>query len=282
MANVGKFNLILRVGIFAFTGIVTLQLVSLLLNWTGYLIQAAMAVFASAAVANTLTLRIYERARLSDIGLGWKRSSPKHLLIGFAGGLGSALLVTGLPVLAGLATIQRDPASTFNLPSLLFVSIVLLFGAVGEEMLFRGYACQLLMQQNGLFATLLPVSALFAVAHSNNLSSNYLGLFNTFLWGLLLGISFLRSGDLWLPIGIHFGWNWGLPLLGTNVSGFTMGTTGLILKWNVGPVWSGGDYGPEGGLLSTLVLPILGYWLWKAPIETEVPYLLLPADESTQ
>jgi uncharacterized protein len=278
MANVGKLKLILRVGIFAFTGIVTLQLVSLLLNWTGYLVQAAMAVFASAAVANALTLRIYERASLNDIGLGWRPSSPRHLLIGFAGGLGSALLVTGGPVLLGLASIERDPARAFSLPSLLFVSVVLLFGAVGEEMLFRGYACQLLMKHNGMFSTLMPVSALFALAHSNNLSSDYLGLFNTFLWGLLLGLSFLRSGDLWLPIGIHFGWNWGLPLLGSNVSGFTMGTTGLILKWNVGKLWSGGDYGPEGGLLSTLVLPILGYWLWKAPVETQVPYLLQEDD----
>ncbi len=68
------------------------------------------------------------------------------------------------------------------------------------------------------------------------------------LWGLVLGYAFYRSGDLWLPIGIHFGWNWALPLVGVRVSGFTMGLTGLAVRWKAGPLWSGGDYGIEGGL----------------------------------
>lgn len=279
MPNPGTTGLALRVGIFAITGILTLQLVSFLLAWTGLLVQAAMAVFASAAVANALSLRIYERGGISDVGLGWKLGSGRNLSIGLVGGLLSALAVTGLPVLVGMASISRAPEGSFSLTSFLFVLCVMIFGAFGEELLFHGYAFQLLMRKLGLFQTLLPVGVLFAAAHANNLSANWMSFFNTFLWGVFLGLCFLRSGDLWLPIGVHLGWNWALPLLGANVSGFKMATTGLVMNWHVASIWSGGDYGPEAGILTTLVLPLLGWCLFKAPIITSRPQMFEEFDE---
>ena len=46
------------------------------------------------------------------------------------------------------------------------------------------------------------------------------------LFGVLFGYAYLRTSALWLPIGLHFGWNVVLPLFGANLSGFTMGVTG--------------------------------------------------------
>ncbi len=273
MPKLGQTGLFLRVGIFMITGILTLQFVSMLLGWAGLLVQAAMAVFASAAIANALSLRIFERGGISDIGLGWRPGSSRNLGFGLLGGAVSALAVTGIPVIFGLATITKDPNYSFSFPSFAFVLAVMVFGAFGEEMLFHGYAFQLLMRKLGAFQTLLPVGVLFAAAHANNLSADWMSFFNTFLWGTFLGLCFLRSGDLWLPTGVHLGWNWALPLLGANVSGFKMATTGLVLNWNIGPLWSGGDYGPEASILTTLVLPALGWCLYKAPIETTRPQI---------
>ena len=81
-------------------------------------------------------------------------------------------------------------------------------------MLFRGYAFQYLIGKMGPFATILPFGVLFGIVHGNNPNLTWLGLLNTAAWGVLLGFAFLRSGDLWLPIGLHFGWNWALPLFG--------------------------------------------------------------------
>ena len=61
---------------------------------------------------------------------------------------------------------SRSRTSTSSWPSLLFVSIILLFGAVGEEMLFRGYGFQVLVKAIGPFATILPMAVLFGLAHS--------------------------------------------------------------------------------------------------------------------
>jgi len=240
---------------------------------------AALGTFAAAAIANSVVLRIYERGRLADIGMHWNAASRRNLLIGFAGGAGASCLVLGVPLLVGIAEIRPDPEFPASPAAFLFVSLVLLFGAVGEELLFRGYGFQVLVAGIGPFAAILPVSILFAVLHSGNDYATPLALVNTAGWGVILGVAFLRSGDLWLPIGLHFGWNWLLPIFGVSLSGFTMNTVGYAMHWSVGDLWSGGAYGPEGGVLTSLVLIALAAYLWKAPIDGQPAFLLQPRRE---
>jgi membrane protease YdiL (CAAX protease family) len=281
-------GVILRVGIFVLLVILGLTvfplLIALVTGPGGYFVTAAMGTFAAAAVANAIPVRIYERGRLVDIGMGWSAASRRNLALGILGGIGAALVVLIGPVLVRAADVEAAPDSHLQWGSLIFVSIVLLFGAVGEELLFRGYAFQVLVRSVGPFATILPVSVLFGLAHSTNQNVSMLALVNTVLWGVLLGYAFIRSGDLWLPIGLHFGWNWTLPLLGENLSGFTMGVTGYAMHWKAGVLWSGGAYGPEGSLLTTGVAVALFYYLHKAPIQTQEAFLLRerPASEKVE
>jgi hypothetical protein len=184
-------------------------------------------------------------------------------------GAGGALLVMLLPVVAGAASFERIPAPEHIWASLAFVSIVLLFGAFGEEMLFHGYAFQLLVRRMGAFATILPAAVIFGLAHVGNPNSTLLGIGNTMLWGVLFGYAYWRTTALWLPIGLHFGWNVALPLFGANLSGFTMGVTGLTLHWNRSVLWSGGDYGPEGSLLTTAIVIVLFVVLQRFTVEQE-------------
>src|SRR5579864_4030490 len=238
---------------------------------------ATLGTFAAAAVANAIVLRIYERGQLADIGLGWTAASRRNLALGILGGIGAGLIVVVAPILFRVADLEPIPDEHFRWPSLLFISIVLLFGAVGEEMLFRGYAFQVLVKAIGPFATILPMSVLFGLAHSGNLNFSGLALINTMLWGIVLGYAFLLSGDLWLPIGLHFGWNWALPWFGANLSGFTMGVTGYSMHWKIGGLWSGGAYGPEGGVLTSATVVAVFFYLQKAPIQHQEAFLLQEA-----
>jgi uncharacterized protein len=270
----------LRVGVFTILAVLGHYIVfPLIIGMLGVpiLVVATLGTFAAAAVANAIVLRIYERAQLSDIGLGWAAASRRNLALGVAGGVGAGLVVLVGPIAVRAADLQRIPDQHMQWPSLLFVSIVLLFGAVGEEMLFRGYAFQVLVKFVGPFGTILPFAILFGLAHSLNLNFTALAFVNTTLWGVVLGYAFVVSGDLWLPIGLHFGWNWTLPLLGVNLSGFTMGVTGYSIHWKIGDLWSGGEYGPEGGLLSTAVVALLFLYLHKAPIQHQDAFLLREA-----
>jgi membrane protease YdiL (CAAX protease family) len=159
--------------------------------------------------------------------------------------------------------------STFTWPSLVFYLFALLLAAFGEEMIFRGYAFQLLIRNLGPFATVLPVGIIFGLAHSGNPYATPLGVANTMLWGILLGYAFLRSHDLWLPIGLHYGWNAVLPLFGVNLSGLTIEVTRYFYRWDLTPLWSGGNYGPEGGLLTTIFAIALFVALARAPVQPQ-------------
>jgi membrane protease YdiL (CAAX protease family) len=269
---------LLRVGVFALIAILGYYIFPWAMIWVGSpFVIAALSTFAAAGVANAIVLRIYERGQLADIGLGWTAASRRNLALGILGGAGAGMVVLLGPILVRVADLEPSKELHFQWPSLLLVSIVLLFGSVGEEMLFRGYGFQVLVKAIGPFATVLPMGVLFGLAHSQNLHFTWLALFNTVLWGVLLGYAFLLSGDLWLPVGLHFGWNWILPLLGANLSGFTMGVTGYVLHWKIGEPWSGGEYGPEGGWLTSLVVVALFFFLQKAPIQHQDAFLLREA-----
>ena len=278
----GAASLLPRVAIFFIVGYVSLTLLAqILFTLFGLLMASIVGVFAGATIANTLAIRIYERLRLADIGLHWNPTAARSLFYGVAGGMGAGLCAVLLPAAAGLATWQpvapNESNSSFG--GFLFLTAMLLFGAVGEEMLFRGYGLQVLVPVLGPVATILPLSVLFAAAHADNQSVSWLGLFNTFLWGVVLAGALLRTGTLWAPIGLHFGWNWILPVLGVNVSGFTMRLTGHSLAWRVAPLWSGGDYGPEGGLFCTIAVSVVGFLLFRLDLPRQ-QLALIPDPEA--
>jgi uncharacterized protein len=238
------------------------------------LIAGAGTTFFAGIVANAISVRVFERRHLPAVGMNWHSGSLRNLWIGTAAGIAAAVLVLGLPLLAGAARIEATPENPGSVSAAAFVTGILLFGAVGEELLFRGYGFQLLLGPLGRIGTLLPTSLLFGWAHASNQNASTLGLVNTVGFGIVLGYAFVRSGDLWLPIGLHFGWNWILPLAGVNLSGFTMGLTGYTVRWNVADLWSGGAYGPEGSILTCGILVALMVFLYKAPVHRQRPLLL--------
>jgi membrane protease YdiL (CAAX protease family) len=251
-----------------------------LLYWAGGLLVAGtVGLLLSALFVNWLSLRIFENRALPAIGLPLNRRAADNLGFGLLGGIGAACLVLAPPLLVGAAHWTRiaNPPSAGTLP---FVTLLLMAGAIGEEMLFRGYGFQILLAAFGPWATILPVSILFAVLHGGNPNATWFGLVNTFGFGVLFAYAFLRSRDLWLPIGLHFGWNFALPLFGVNLSGLTMRVTGHEMAWTAGKLWSGGDYGPEASVLTSAVLVLLFVYVWKAPLRRQHSALTDPPAEN--
>jgi membrane protease YdiL (CAAX protease family) len=151
-----------------------------------------------------------------------------------------------------------------------------MFGAIGEELLFRGYGFQTLARIAGSPGSLAVTAILFGSVHMQNLHATPLGIINTAGFGVVFGYAFLRTGELWLPIGLHFGWNWMLSLAGAAVSGFKMGITGYQLRWKVAEIWSGGEYGPEASVLTCVVIIVLLVLIHKLPLRhVEAPLLTM-------
>ncbi len=269
-----RLGIVLRVAFFVAIVVIGLRLITISLYAVfGVIIAGTVGLCATGVLANILTMRIFDRRPFTDIGLGGGNASLRNFGLGGLFGGGAAALMLLAPLIAGTGHLVVRPGSSAGWSSLIFYLVAIWLGAAGEEMIFRGYAFQLLVQKIGPYATILPVAVIFGFAHASNPNSSELGILNTMIWGVLLGYAFLRSRDLWLPIGLHYGWNAVLPLFGVNLSGLTIDVTRYLYKWDLLPLWSGGNYGPEGGLLATIFTIALFFALAKAPVAPQKAFI---------
>jgi membrane protease YdiL (CAAX protease family) len=138
--------------------------------------------------------------------------------------------------------------------------------AVTEELLFRGVLFRIIEERLGTWISMALTAVLFGLWHSLNPDASVWGAVAIMLEaGGLLAAAYAATRSLWLPIGLHFGWNFAASaVFGTVVSG--NGTNqGLLDASMSGPTLvTGGDFGPEGSLYSVLfcVLATIGFvWL---------------------
>ncbi len=129
--------------------------------------------------------------------------------------------------------------------------MLLVFIATGwqEELHFRGYLLQNISEGLNMGWGVAISSLVFGLAHLSNPNSSLMGAFGITLAGLFMAYAYFRTRQLWLPIGLHIGWNlFEGPLLGFPVSG--IGTFQLIHNQIAGPtLFTGGSFGPEAGLV---------------------------------
>ena len=135
--------------------------------------------------------------------------------------------------------------------------VVLAIAALLEEVAFRGYPFQRLIEAIGPTGATLLMAVLFAVRHLQNPDATRVSTLVTVFAGWFLAMCYLRTRALWLSWGFHFAWNTAMGLLfGLPISGIR--TFSAVIEANTsGPYWiTGGGYGPEGSLIAAFVLLI--------------------------
>lgn len=185
-----------------------------------------------------------------DTRVPWIRDS---LLGTFIGGIIVALAVAIIAIAGGLGfsvTLSHRALGRLGLEL-----VVLLAGALAEEVSFRGYPFQRMIDVIGPTPAVIIVSLLFGAVHWANPSSSPWSVLNTAVVGVLLCIAYLRTRKLWLPWGIHFGWNFALGVVfGLPVSGLN-GFAVIVHGKARGPSWlTGGAYGIEASATGTAVM----------------------------
>jgi membrane protease YdiL (CAAX protease family) len=213
---------------------------------------------------------------LDRAGLGLRRRRPgPELALGLAFGVTMIAIPAGLGRLLGgyvPATVDT-PSGAAALPLLGGVVPALLLAAFGEEVAFRGFVQPLWQRVGGVRAGLLVSSLLFTIVHASNPGLAPAGIAGILLAGVWLGLARLLSGSLWLPAGLHAGWNIATStVFGLPVSGFEQPA---LLRWApTDGTWArgllGGGFGPEEGLAfhGSLVLGIVAM-LVLAPLLRE-------------
>jgi uncharacterized protein len=205
-----------------------------------------------------LARRFLDRRSFGSLGFKLDRRVLPDLLAGIAitfvmmGLIYVAMRSLGWIRFNGFAW-QSDP-----LPVVLgqLVLFFVLFTVVGwqEELLFRGYQLQTIASGMNLFWGVILSSAIFGALHLTNPNATWVSAAGIFFAGLFLAQGYLRTGQLWLSIGLHIGWNFFEGVVfGFPVSGIA--SYQLLRITASGPErWTGGAFGPEAGLI---VLPAL-------------------------
>jgi len=138
--------------------------------------------------------------------------------------------------------------------------------ALYEELVFRGYILGNLMESFNKWVALLVSALLFTLFHINNPSLDFVPLANIFLAGLLLGVNYIYTKNIWFPLMFHFGWNFFQgPVLGYKVSGFNFSSV-LQTELNGDPLLTGGDFGFEGSVIN-LALSLITFLILYAVYE---------------
>jgi membrane protease YdiL (CAAX protease family) len=209
---------------------------------------SALAITASVFIAR----RALDRRTFQSLGLGLDRLGFGDLGIGFT----VAGLMLGLIYLVfwGAGWLEVSSVAWNNQAwsrVLLSTGIMfLLFLLIGwqEELLARGYWLSNLGDGLNLRWGVLLSSALFALAHSANPNVSWEAILGLFLGGLLLAYGYLRTHQLWLPIGLHLGWNFFEgTVFGFPVSGMVFFQL-LHVRVSGPAILTGGGFGPEAGL----------------------------------
>ena len=146
-----------------------------------------------------------------------------------------------------------DSVQTVISQALLFFVVFIVVG-FNEELLFRGYHLQTITSGSNLFWGLLISSIIFGSLHLGNPNATWASAAGIFFAGLFLAYGYTRTQQLWLPIGLHLGWNFFEGVVfGYPVSGLTIYPL-MNIKVSGPQVWTGGAFGPEAGLI---ILPAL-------------------------
>lgn len=193
--------------------------------------------------------------------LGYSAARLFDLLLGVVVGAAIFCLPVAVLLATGAARYAPDLAG-FSASGLALGLFVCFFNVVTQEAMVRSYMFQELWSKYGAWVATIVTTLIFVAIHANAIMQGTAGLLagaNILLASLLLSLAYVRTASLWLPIGIHLGWN-GLqgPVLGINVTGMDLGFGHWsVFAFDGDPLLTGGTMGVEGGLVG-LIGPAIG------------------------
>ena len=205
--------------------------------------------------------------------MGW-HAQPGGLVPRLLRGIGlgalMAMLAIGLAFVVDRATVHLTGDWSLWPSVVVPLGLGLVLAALGEELMFRGYPLRRLADAIGALPAMLVLALLFGFAHARNDHATFFSTVNVALAAVWLSFAFFSNGGMTLAWGLHFGWNAGLSILfDAPVSGYTFQVPAVEYTPGRHAWVDGGPFGPEGGIVATIVLiagtlAVIGA-RWKQP-----------------
>jgi membrane protease YdiL (CAAX protease family) len=235
-----------------------------------------VALILAALISGYLCARFLEGLPWRSLGLtihgGWLRD------LGFGSVVGIISLAIAVLIAAaggGIRINFSTSPATAVARTLVGTIIIFIIAALAEEAMFRSYFLQTFTRVPLIWFGVILTSLAFASVHLENPNLVPAAVANTTIAGVWLAVAYIRTRSLWLPLGLHWSWNWALDsLFGLPVSGMRIGAHSLLVGTDVGPAWlSGGNYGIEGGAACTVALILSTLFLWRTSWLSATPEL---------
>jgi membrane protease YdiL (CAAX protease family) len=191
-----------------------------------------------------------DKKSITSLGLSWKGNGTFA-----ATGLFAGLFFLGCCTLLLFALKYLEFTDLEFDGSSLYVGLgLMVLIAISEELAFRGYVLTTLLPVTNKWVALLVSAVLFALLHMGNPGAGLVPILNVFVAGLLLGVNYIYTRNLWFGIFLHMAWNFFQgPVLGFRVSG--VGLKSMLQQKLQGPLMmTGGEFGLEGSLIASAVL----------------------------
>ena len=228
----------------------------------------------SVVFATFISLRLLDRRPFKAIGLSLQKRTIVELAQGFAMGFTLVAMIFIVQLILGI--VRLTPRTLTFGDFFLFLGTSLIFFTISafyEELLFRGYVFQTLIEGTNPLVAIIIMSALFGGVHLRNPGvftsgqTVILATLNVILAGIWLSLAYLKTKSLWFPAALHTSWNFSEGFVFSYpVSGFTYGDRTLFSLEQSGPSWlTGGPFGPEGSILATAVLIGSMIFILKSP-----------------
>lgn len=203
-------------------------------------------------------LKLIDRSNLERIGLNAIWANYRDLICGLMLGALSIIIIFVFLFVFEQISLEKSLFQPEYTPHLFYGLYLFVIVGVIEEMFARGYCMKKVLNYENLWIPVIGSSFIFMAMHLMNPKLSYLGLFNIFLIGILFAYMFIKTGNLWMPIGYHITWNYFQGnIFGFSVSG--MSIDGIYtINFMEDNIITGGAFGLEGGFLATFVI-LLGF-----------------------
>ena len=216
-------------------------------------------IFIAVLFSSWVILRFFERKKFAVLGFAFHNAFAGEIKQGLIIGFGIISIVFLFSLLTNAVSVSLSGA---GIP-LLFINFIIyafifFIQCAGEEALFRGYVFQILMEKINKVTAVITMSVLFSIVHTLNPGISIFAMFNIFLFGVLLSAAYIKTRSLWLPAALHFSWNFSQSFIFSfPVSGIKINPTILTIRNNGSALISGGEFGPEASLLTSIVTLIV-------------------------
>lgn len=201
-----------------------------------------------------------EKRNLRSMGFS-RENIALQLVKGLALGFGMFVLIVIIGMLIGEYSFEGFDISSLSLAIPYILAFII--QPFAEEIYTRGWIIPLFSKNYSVFLGVLVSVLFFVSGHIGNNGINIVGIINLIIMGVLLAVVFLKTDNIWVCSALHSAWNFTQSyLLGFNVSGFQ--TSSLMHFSQTTPnIFNGGVYGPEAGIIATIVTLLALIIIWK-------------------